>query len=231
MSSGLRFAERFHRWTYDWIAPHIRGRILDIGGGTGNHLTWLTDREVVSIDLSEDCVAMLAARHRDRPNWRFLQGDITEPGVVDRLGPSSFDTVLSCNVFEHIRDDDTAFLHAAQLLRPGGSLVLVLPAHPFLFGSMDRLAGHFRRYSRADVQRKLQRAGLTPTRLRHVNLLGALAWFVNGRLIRHQDLSSSSINSQIRVFDRWLIPVLRRIEGDRDMRVGQSLICVGSKPE
>jgi len=230
MSSGLDSASNYHRWTYEWIRPYLRGRILDVGGGTGNHLAFLQSADIVSIDLSSDAVVELRARHRERPNWRFEVGDIADPVLVVRLGRSSFDTVLSCNVFEHIPRDDLAFRHAAQLLKPGGHLVLLIPAHQRLYGSMDRLAGHFRRYSREDAARKLVGAGLERVALRYVNLVGALGWFVNNRLISHRELSSSSINRQIHVFDRVLIPLLRRLEGERPMPFGQSLVCVGRKP-
>jgi len=230
MSSGLAEAKNYHRWNYEWIAPHVRGRVLDIGGGTGNHLAFLTDREIVSIDLSPECVAELRERHRVNTNWTFESGDITDPGIVHRFGAGSFDTVLSCNVFEHIPEDNLAFANAAALLRPGGRLVLLLPAHKWLFGSMDRLAGHFRRYTRADAARKLETAGLEQEALRYVNMVGAIGWFVNNRVVRHRDLSSASINSQIHLFDRYLIPVISKLEGRRGMPFGQSLLCVGRKP-
>lgn len=230
MSSGLQHATNYHRWNYDWIAPYVRGRILDVGGGTGNHLSFLRDADLVSIDLSPECVEELRARHRDLGNWSFEVGDITDQALVTRLGVASFDTVLSCNVFEHIENDARAFDNSAALLRPGGQLVLLLPAHGWLYGSMDRLAGHFRRYSSADASRKLRSAGLEPVAVRYVNCVGALGWFVNNRVIRHHDLSSKGINGQIRVFDRALIPLLKRMEGNRRMPFGQSLLCVGRKP-
>jgi SAM-dependent methyltransferase len=213
MSSGLEHAQNFHAWTHDWIGPHVRGRILDVGGGTANHLRFFERETVVSIDLSPEAVAELRERFRARPNWSFEAGDITSPETVARLGTESFDTVLSCNVFEHIPRDDLAFERAAQLLRPGGRLVLVLPAHQALFGSMDRLAGHFRRYERGRARAELVRVGLRPVDVRYVNLVGAVGWFVNNRLVSHDDLSSPAVNAQIGLFDRVLVPVLRRLEG------------------
>ena len=230
MSSGLEFASNYHRWNFEWIQPYVGGRILDVGGGTGNHLAFLREAEIVSIDLSVQAVEELRARHRDNPNWRFEVGDIADPAVVADLGRSAFDTVLSCNVFEHIEHDELAFAHAAQLLKPGGRLVLLLPAHTSLYGSMDRLAGHFRRYSREIAAARLTNAGLDPVELRYVNLVGGIGWLVNNRLMSHRNLSSRAINSQIHVFDRFLIPFLKRLEGKRHMPFGQSLICVGRKP-
>lgn len=230
MSSGLESATNYHRWNYEWIAPFVGGRVLDIGGGTGNHIAFLKHLELVSIDLSTECVQDLRSRYRDLTNWSFEVGDITDEYVVDRLGRSSFDTVVSCNVFEHIPDDARAFSNATELLRPGGLLVLVLPAHPWLYGSMDQLAGHFRRYTSVGVAQKIRQAGLEAVSIRYVNLVGALGWFVNNRLLSHKQLSSKSINGQIRIFDRTMIPILRWVEGTRSMPFGQSLLCVGRKP-
>lgn len=229
MSSELRFATNYHRWTNDWIRTQVTGRVLDIGGGTGNHLSLLEGSDLVSIDVSKDCVDELRARYVDRRNWSFEVADITDAAIVARLGRGSFDTVLSSNVFEHIRDDAKAFANAKELLRPGGHLVLVLPAHQSLFGSMDRLAGHYRRYDRSTVRQRLQSAGLAEVKLRYVNIVGAVGWFVNNRLAHHRDLSSRPINGQIRLFDRWLVPMLRVIEGDRAMPFGQSLVCVARR--
>ena len=72
-------------------------------------------------------------------------------------------------------------------------------------------------------------AGLEKASVKYVNLMGASGWFVNNRFVSHEDLSSTAINGQIRAFDRFLIPVLRRVEGTRGMPFGQSLLCVGRK--
>lgn len=230
MSSGLQAAANYHDWTFEWIRPFVSGRILDIGGGTGNHIQRLTEHELVSIDLSVACVQELREKYRALERWRFEVADVTDRHAVAALGPGTFDTVLSCNVFEHIPDDEAALVNAADLLKPGGRIVLVLPAHAALFGCMDRMAGHFRRYDKAMVRTLMGKAGLVPSHLRYVNVLGALGWFVNNRIIRHDNLSSGGINGQIRLFDRWGVPMLRFLEGTRGMPFGQSLVCVGEKP-
>jgi SAM-dependent methyltransferase len=230
MSSGLPLAKNYHAWTLSWIEPFIEGRVLDIGGGTGNHLQGLTDHPLVSIDCAPECIDWLRQRFKSESNFSFMRGDITDADIVRELGPASFDTVLSSNVFEHILDDKAAFSNAAQLLRPGGALVLVLPAHSQLYGSMDRLAGHYRRYDRRMTRKRFSEVGLLPERLRYVNLLGAVGWYMNARLIPHRELSSSPINFQIRLFDSFVVPIMRTVEGGRSMPFGQTLIAVGRKP-
>ncbi len=228
MSSELKFASNYHRWTNDWIAPYVAGKVLDIGGGTGNHISLLQDNELVSIDLSTECIDDLKKKYAFRRHWDFMVDDITDPQSVDRLGRESFDTVLSCNVFEHLEDDRAAFIHARELLRAGGRLILILPAHGALYGAMDRLAGHFRRYDRAMMRERLRDTGFAEMHLRYVNMVGAVGWFVNNRIFCHTHLSSPPINRQIRLFDRYLIPLLRTLEGKRSMPFGQSIVCVAT---
>lgn len=228
MSSALVDADAFHRWAHAWVQPWVRGRVLDVGGGTGNHMAHLRCDTLLSVDLSPACVAQLRRRFGDRPGWTFEVADFCDPAIVGALG--RYDTVLSSNVFEHIADDRTVFEHAARMLVPGGHLVLVLPAHRRLFGALDVLAGHHRRYDRTMLRARL--AGLTTpmevVQLRYVNLVGAVGWWINGRL-PHRDLSSGSVNGQIRLFDRWLVPLLRRLEGERGMPFGQSVVCVARR--
>lgn len=229
MSSALVEAQNYHRWNYEWIRPHLAGRILDVGGGTGNHIRFLSDRPLVSIDLSSSCVEALQKKHEGNTNWSFCVGDITDEALVKRFGKESFDTVLSCNVFEHIPDHQQAFRHSAQLLKKGGKLVLLLPAHQALYGNMDKMAGHFRRYNKQTAADLLIDSGLNVSSLRYVNMLGGLGWFINNRMVRHDNLSSRSINTQIKLFDRWVIPLISWLEGKRSMPFGQSLLCVGEK--
>ena len=227
MSPALLEAQNYHEWNYQWVKPYLSGRLLDIGGGTGNHIRFLESFQLTSIDLSDECIHMLANKYERLPHWNFIQGDITDEKLVEKLGPASFDTVLSCNVFEHIPDDQKAARLSAHLLRKGGKIVLLLPAHENLYGNMDKLAGHFRRYNKKTARILLEQAGFKVEVLRYVNLLGGIGWFVNNRILKHDHLSSPSVNSQIRLFDRYLIPLMRFLEGKRSMPFGQSLVCVG----
>ena len=120
------------------------------------------------------------------------------------------------------------FQAAWDLLKPGGRIVLLLPAHQFLYGSMDRIVGHHRRYDRALIWERFQATGFIEDRIRFVNALGAIGWLVN-RLANHKDIESRSIGLQVKLFDRRPVPVIRKLEGDRDLPFGQSVLAVGRK--
>jgi SAM-dependent methyltransferase len=231
MSPELPGAANYHLWTYSWIAPYVRGaRLLDIGGGTGNHLRHLDNPELLSVDVDREVVEELRKRFADHPGWRFEALDLTRPESREALGVEGFDVVLSANVFEHVADDAALFEAAFELLKPLGRLVLVVPANGWLFGSLDRIAGHHRRYDRRLLEERLGRAGFTIEVIRYVNALGAIGWLLNSRLRRHTDITSREIGWQVWVFDRLVVPLARRLEGRRRLPFGQSVLAVGRKP-
>jgi SAM-dependent methyltransferase len=134
------------------------------------------------------------------------------------------DSILSMNMLEHIRDDAAALAHLFRLLPNGGRLVLLVPAHDWLFSEMDRRLGHFRRYERDGLGHQLEQAGFRIVSRRYLNWLGAIGWLVNGRLFRRKLIPSR----QLRLFD-WFI-VLLRLEKYVTMPFGLSLLVVAEKP-
>jgi SAM-dependent methyltransferase len=212
-------------WLYRMIAPYFGRRVLEIGCGLGNFARHLTDRELyLGTDVAPDSVRHVRRLYRDRENMCAVAVDVTDPGFVDlaRMLP---DTVFSLNVLEHIEDDRGALRNAVQVLRPGGRLVLVVPAHAGLYGSMDVAIGHHRRYDRAGLAARLRDAGLRITEIRHINALGAVGWFVNGRVLKQ----TTPPSSQLRLFN-GLVPWLSRLEQRVPPPFGISLLAVGSKP-
>jgi ubiquinone/menaquinone biosynthesis C-methylase UbiE len=229
MSAALHEAENYHRWQFEWVAPFLSGKILDIGSGTGNHLKYLKDFELVSVDIDPECINDLKIRYRDQKQWKFLVADVTQANALSGFADESFDTVFSSNVLEHLENDAQVIKNLSRLLKKGGKLVVLLPAHEGLFGRLDTFAGHYRRYSKKSLAKRMIEAELAPLSLNYVNAVGAIGWFVNGRILRPKGLSTKSINSQILFFDRWVIPVLRTFERTVSLPFGQSLLGVATK--
>src|SRR6185312_8193629 len=95
-----------------------------------------------------------------------------------------YDAVVALNVLEHIPDDVGALRSFTRLLRPGGAVVLIVPAFPIAMSAFDRAIGHQRRYRKHTLRAAVQAAGLQLEVIRHVNGPGLLAWIVGMRLLR-----------------------------------------------
>ena len=212
-------------WLYEEIAPFIGRRVLEIGCGLGNFARHLTDREIyVGIEISDEIVAQFRQLHADASNLHAFVADITDASFLD-FGRFRFDTIFSLNVFEHIEDDLLAATNAAKVLQPGGTFILVVPSHGFLYGSMDRSIGHHRRYDKEEVASLLRRAGFTCVSQKYVNAFGALGWLVNGRLLRNEVPPSGQLT-----FFNHLVPMLKRLERAVSVPFGISLLTVARKP-
>jgi SAM-dependent methyltransferase len=227
MSPALRTARNYYAWIAAQFQPWLGRRVLDVGGGHGAHLEHVVDesRFVMSVDISDECVRDMRARFAGA-RFEARRGDITDPGLARELASLGFDTVLCINVLEHIERHGAALRAMAEILRPkAGHLFLFVPAHPLLYGTPDELAGHFRRYTRPSLRALLREAGFPAHRAYYFNAAGALAYFVNARLLRPRTLSGP-VDAQIKVFDRLFVPVLRRLEGLVPVPFGQSLVAI-----
>ncbi len=217
--------DRYDRWLLDEFGPCVGQRVLEVGCGLGNLLVHFADRQfVVGIDICADCINAIKLRFANQPNIVVLRHDITDPRVLS-LAELRFDTLVALNVLEHIEDDEIALAHMCGLLQPGGSLVLVVPAHERLFGAMDRAIGHCRRYCMSTLLPKLERSGFEMTACKLVNAAGALGWMINGRLLKR----STPPNAQLRLINR-IIPALEVVEHHVNPPFGVSLLAIAHKP-
>lgn len=199
-------APRYNAWLLDRARPYVGGRVLDAGAGTGTFTVELARyaREVVALEPEPALIPILRESVAAWPNVRLVEGTADDIEAGDR---GTFDAIACLNVLEHIADEVEALSVFRDLLAPGGRLLLIVPAHPLLYGAIDETVGHVRRYRRRDLARSLVQAGLEAEELRYVNPLGALGWLVSSRILRRDHVPEGPLVA----YDR-LVPLLAHVD-------------------
>ena len=219
---ALAGARNYYRWLCSQLRPHTGRRLLEIGAGIGTFAAALQEHgmvdELVLAEPDRGHVQQLTRRYGDDPSVRIIAGEFK--ALPEGVAP--VDSVALINVLEHIEDHVGALRAARSATKPGGTLLLYVPAMPILMGQLDREFGHFRRYTKRSAAEAARAAGFEPTLVRYANLPGAVAWFLIGRVGRARTISGGMVS----VYDRLVIPVVAAVERVVPPPFGQSLLLV-----
>jgi SAM-dependent methyltransferase len=198
--------------------------VLEIGAGIGNLSALLSRgrKEYTATDLDGEHVERLGVRFASNPRVRTRQLDAADAAGFEPL-KGTLDSVVCLNVLEHVDDDRAGFRNLYDVLEPGGRAVVLVPRGMGLYGTLDEVLGHCRRYRREELDARMREAGFDVERMFDFNRLTVIGWWVNGRLLRRRSFG----RFQLAVFDRmvWLWKRLERVLPWG----GVSLIVVGRK--
>lgn len=217
--------DRYHQWLMERMAPHIGAKVLEVGCGTGNVTRELIEHaaSVISIDLSPEYIDSIRQEFGGREGFEAVACDICDPAALE-LARHQPDTAVCLNVLEHIQDDRGALAAMHAILRPGGTLVLFVPALPALYGSLDRALDHHRRYRKRALSDMLREIGFETIEARYMNFPGLFGWYLNSRILRRQLLPEG----QLALYNR-LVPLFKMVDRLLGPPVGQSLFFVCRK--
>jgi SAM-dependent methyltransferase len=209
------------------LEPYLGERILEVGAGIGSNVPYLCrpgTRLWVALEPDVDLAARIKAKVSAGllPSiCRVIEGTVAQIPV-----DQAFDTILYLDVLEHIGDDTGELVMAARLLAPGGYLVVLSPAHQWLFSPFDAAVGHLRRYNRAGLG-ALCPPGCQLSGSRLLDSVGLLASLANRLLLCEAHPSSR----QITIWDRALVPLSSLADKLLGYRVGKSVLAIWQRSE
>jgi len=218
-------AKNYFAWQSELVTRELGQRVVEVGCGLGNFTSKLLDRElVIALDMEPDCVERLKQRYAHCQNLHAFTCDAQHDGFREfaRFRP---DSCVCLNVLEHIAGDRQVLGDMVSMLVPGGVIVLLVPAFPALYGPIDEKLGHERRYTRQSMRNLAKEVGVRIRKVRYMNAIGFFGWWANSHIFRRDAQSAG----QIEIFDRFIVPVISRVESIIPPPFGQSLFVVLEK--
>jgi glycosyltransferase involved in cell wall biosynthesis/phospholipid N-methyltransferase len=200
-------APRFNAWMGDTIQPYCGQKVLEIGSGTGNLTRRLVPREqYVASDINPLYLQTLEALTADRPYLDVTHTDVTR-GETFPTTEGGFDTVICLNVVEHVDDDVEAMRNLKSSLAEGGRAIVLVPQGPEIFGTLDEVLGHKRRYTPETLSALATQVGFEVEDILHFNRVGRPAWWLNGKVLRRKDFGLFQVLAL-----NSLTPIFRKVD-------------------
>lgn len=211
-------------WVYSKLKPYLGDKTLELGSGIGTFSLKLVK------DTKELIVSDIDRQHLDRLGHKFIGNKRVSIKEVDAskvdqcIDKNSVDTIVTLNMLEHVEDDRAALKGMNKVLAKDGKILMVVPAHKFLYGSLDKQIYHFRRYSKKDLVEKFEESGFEIEKIEYLNFLSVFGWWFNFVLLKRKTMPLSTI-----AFADKLMPMVASIEKLIKFPFGLSLFCVAKK--
>lgn len=218
---SLGKAKRYRSWLMDRFEGHVGDAVLEANAGPG-HTTWhlINNRNLVASDDNAVHVETLRRRFGQLENVGIELLELEH----NPLGEDRFDTVLLFDGLQRAQDPKNLLANVAAGLRPGGKVLIKVPADISLYGSTDKAAGHLRRFSRDELENLIRSCGLEILHVEGFNLLGAIGWRLHHALGRGRISTTEAL-----AFD-LAVPFARRLDAFVGSTSGLSWIAVARIP-
>jgi SAM-dependent methyltransferase len=224
--NALAAAPGLIRWMFDQYRAAVHGRVAEIGAGIGTFSALMLEAgadEALLIEPDEACAKVLEERFSGEDRVEVSRDMLPDAPRLTSDG-EGFDFIVCQNVLEHVHEDLAGLESMRAALKPGGSLTLLVPAHPRLYGALDEAYGHYRRYTSEGMRELIRSAGLDLESLYSFNLLGVPGWWAKNRT-RSPRIGAGPLKVYEAALRAW-----RPLEERIHPKLGLSLIAHAHRP-
>lgn len=220
-------ANLFVDWMYGEVKPFLNGNILEVGSGIGTYSKKIAKdyggSQIILSDIDNEYVEKLNNIYASNPAVKTIQLDLNKPVDFEKID-KKIDSVIALNVLEHVENDINALNNIYNLLEPNGKLILLVPAHKFLFNCIDNFLDHFRRYTKKELLQKISQTKFKTKKVFYFNFPAIIGWYINGNIMK-KNISEGSVS----IFDKF-VPFFKFFEKHiLRKKMGISLIAILEK--
>jgi ubiquinone/menaquinone biosynthesis C-methylase UbiE len=219
---GLATAVNHRRWFVELAIPYLGDDPIEVGSGLGDYALEWAPHFTRFTATEADPARLVALKERLSGHGKVAIREMLLP--TDET--DTYSGAVSYNVLEHIDDHVAALRSMARLVRPGGRIVLIVPAFPFAMSPVDIATGHVRRYTKKTMNQALTEAGLAVEQLRYVNALGLLGYYLATSVFR----LTPKEGPMVKLYDELVLPATRAAERLVHPPFGQSVFAVARVP-
>lgn len=219
---AMSFAHNYHRWILDLIKPYLGTHVVEVGAGVGHFSQLLLETPIDTLyafEPSANLLPLLSTTLQHFPRIR-IHPEYFHSESLD----IPVDTIAYINVLEHIENDAEELLTAYNALKPGGYLIVFVPALPWLFSLQDQSVGHFRRYTRKPLIQLSEAAGFHIVQARYFDIAGILPWYIHCTLLKNT-LQAGNVS----LYDQAVVPLMRRIEAFCPPPIGKNILLIAQR--
>ncbi|WP_432995534.1 methyltransferase [Dactylosporangium sp. CA-233914] len=215
-------AKNHRKWFVAFATPYLGDHPIEVSAGLGDYAAeWLEHASKMTLtEADSGRIVALKERFADHPGVSVRELLLPSEVTADHSA------AISYNVLEHIDDDIGGLRTMRSLVRPGGYVIIVVPAFPFAMGPADIATGHVRRYTKKTMRAALDAADLKIVKLHYANSLGLIGYYVSTCLLKQMP----GPGPMVKFYDTTVAPLTRLMERGIRPPFGQSVIAISRRP-
>lgn len=220
-----KLAQPYLKWQFRQFSPYLGKRVADIGCGIGNFAEFLKNRELyLGFEPEEKLAEEFEILYKADNIKLAVNGDIASNKAAEEMKSYKVDSAICINVLEHIENDKLALSNIVKGVKTEGHICILAPAAPRLYGSLDELDRHYRRYSKKTLLKLTENQPVKIVKCYYLNFIGMFGWFIKGKVLKQK----AQKNKNYKIMN-MLLPVISFTENIVKPPVGMSLVLVLKK--